>query len=136
MQRGKPVRKLALLSSLALAFGCARTDSRISDHVRSRISREPAIPSRAITADTHDGIVTLSGTVESPEQKEQALRAARETAGVRSVVDQIHVASAATPGEVSGNAPSSLTGAMPPGGRSPAAAPPTTAGNTNAPPPP
>lgn len=129
------VRKLLLLPLLALVSGCARTDSRISDHVKSRISREPGISSQAISADTRDGIVTLSGTVESPEQKEQALRTARETAGVRSVIDEIHVTSAAGPGEVSANAPSSLTGAMPPGGRSPAAAPPTKSG-TDTPPPP
>ncbi len=118
------MKQLAAVSLLLLTVACARTDSRISDHVQSRLARSGGIPTQAIRIDTRDGIVTLSGTVESPEQKYRALRAARETAGVRSVVDEIRVATAATPGEVSANAPSSLTGAMPPGGRTSASSPP------------
>jgi osmotically-inducible protein OsmY len=41
--------------------------------------------------DTTDGVVTLSGRVDSAAARERAVQLARETAGVRSVTDQLQV---------------------------------------------
>jgi hypothetical protein len=35
------VRKLIVLSLVALSWGCARNDSRITAHVKNRIARDP-----------------------------------------------------------------------------------------------
>jgi hyperosmotically inducible protein len=44
-----------------------------------------------IDVDTQSGVVTLSGTVKSAAEKEEAVRLARDTAGVKSVNDMIKV---------------------------------------------
>jgi osmotically-inducible protein OsmY len=43
--------------------------------------------------DTHDGVVTLSGTVKSPEEKEQVIQTARNIQGVQRVEDKLSVSS-------------------------------------------
>jgi osmotically-inducible protein OsmY len=46
---------------------------------------------RQVYAMTRDGVVTLSGTVETDDAKQLAVRLARETQGVTDVVDLIDV---------------------------------------------
>ncbi len=52
-------------------------------------------PERKINVDVVDGTVTLRGTVDTAEAKTEAARIARETDGVKKVVDQLKVAPAA-----------------------------------------
>lgn len=52
-------------------------------------------PERKINVDVVDGVVTLRGTVDTVEAKTEAARIARETEGVKNVVDQLKVAPAA-----------------------------------------
>jgi osmotically-inducible protein OsmY len=49
------------------------------------------VQARTIDVDTKDGNVTLSGRVRIPAERERALLLARETAGVRNVVDRLVV---------------------------------------------
>lgn len=125
-----------MLAAVAISIACARTDARLSKSVERKLAAE-SIPKGTVTVGSRDRVVTISGTLATPAAKDQALRAARETPGVRSVVDELRVATGpgATPGAVSTTAPTSLTGDMPGGGRSPAATAPTTAGSTGVPPP-
>lgn len=51
-------------------------------------------PERKINVDVVDGVVTLRGTVDTAEAKTEAARIARETDGVKNVVDQLKVAPA------------------------------------------
>jgi hyperosmotically inducible protein len=53
----------------------------LDDHVRAR----------NIDVDTKDGVVTLSGTVNSRDERDRALRLASETSGVRGVTDRLTV---------------------------------------------
>lgn len=41
--------------------------------------------------DTHDGVVTLTGEVRSREERDQALKLARDTAGVKDVIDKMTI---------------------------------------------
>jgi len=45
----------------------------------------------AIDIDTDDGVVTLSGTVKSTAEHDRAVQLARETEGVKRVVDRLHI---------------------------------------------
>lgn len=66
-------------------------DARITAAVKSRLTAHPDINPFEIDVDTVDGVVTLTGEVESEEDREDALEVARETQGVREVVDNLQV---------------------------------------------
>lgn len=80
----------------------ALSNASITAKVKSRLAQDPAINALYVNVDTNDGQVTLSGKVALPEQKAQAEKVARETDGVKDVVNQL---------QVTGNAP-----AAPPSG--------------------
>jgi len=49
------------------------------------------VKARTINVDTTGSVVTLTGTVESNQERERAMRLARETAGVTRVVDKLQL---------------------------------------------
>jgi hyperosmotically inducible protein len=60
-------------------------DSAITAKVKARLAQEPGVSALAITVDTYNGVVILSGFVESEPQREKAIGAARGVGGVRDV---------------------------------------------------
>jgi osmotically-inducible protein OsmY len=54
--------------------------------------KDSAVEGSAITVDTKNNIVTLTGTVPTDAAHAAALRLARETKGVKSVVDNLRIA--------------------------------------------
>jgi hyperosmotically inducible protein len=60
-------------------------DSVITTKVKARLAEEPGVSATAITVDTYNGVVILSGFVESQAQRERAIGAARGVGGVREV---------------------------------------------------
>lgn len=66
-------------------------DATISTKVRAELVKDQALKAFDIHVDTMQGVVQLSGFVDSAAQKAQAERLARETDGVRSVRDNIIV---------------------------------------------
>ena len=54
----------------------------------------PASRRLQIGVDTKDGVVTLSGTVDTPVLKERAMQIAQQVDGVRSVVDNLAIKTA------------------------------------------
>ena len=101
-------------TGLVLAAGCSRTEAKREAHeaaaeVRTAAAhrRRPAgrwladhqgpgqyfadreIKARYINVSTRDGVVGLSGYVESPEARLKAVQIARNTDGVRSVEDKL-----------------------------------------------
>ena len=99
------MKRLTSLSCiLALAFvasACGATDPGITTSVKSNLAADDTVKAYQIDVDTQEGVVTLSGNVPSAAAKQRAVALARETDGVRNVVDNITVAggSAAFPGE-------------------------------------
>jgi hyperosmotically inducible periplasmic protein len=79
-------------------MACSRSDPGLTTEVKSKLVVDDVVKAYEIDVDTKDRIVTLSGTVETPEAREQAVTLARETEGVRDVVDHIAVDSRAASG--------------------------------------
>ena len=59
--------------------------------IKSKMALDDMVKARTINVDTTGSVVTLTGTVESNQERERALRLARETAGVTNVVDKLQV---------------------------------------------
>src|SRR5688572_7159252 len=64
--------------------GGATTDAGITAAVKSKFLGDPAVSGLKIDVDTRNGVVMLEGELRTKEEKDQALRLARETNGVRS----------------------------------------------------
>ena len=72
--------------------GDATRDAGITTAVKSKFLADTDISGLKIDVDTRNGVVTLSGNVRSAAEKQRAVRIARETDGVNSVVDKLTVA--------------------------------------------
>jgi hyperosmotically inducible periplasmic protein len=59
--------------------------------IKSKMALDDMVKARTINVDTTGSVVTLAGTVESNQERERAVRLARETTGVTSVVDKLQV---------------------------------------------
>jgi osmotically-inducible protein OsmY len=59
--------------------------------IKSKMALDDIVKARTINVDTTGSVVTLTGTVESNQERERAVRLARETAGVTNVVDKLVV---------------------------------------------
>jgi hyperosmotically inducible periplasmic protein len=69
----------------------AAADSSISTSVRSRLGASSALKTLKIVVDTHDGIVTLRGQVNTLADKSAAQAEARAVSGVKGVNNQLTV---------------------------------------------
>jgi osmotically-inducible protein OsmY len=103
------LKKLLMSASAAcliVAVGCGQTDPGVTTAVKSKMAADDTVKAYQINVDTADGVVTLSGTVETQAAKNQAVSLARETNGVRDVVDRIKVnaEAAATTGNLADQA--------------------------------
>lgn len=67
------------------------SDNAISATIRSRYAADSGISRFNLGVDTHDGTVTLSGTVDSFGLRDRAVRIASHTDGVRNVRNDISV---------------------------------------------
>jgi hyperosmotically inducible protein len=86
-------RCVSLLAAVALigTVACSRSDPGLTTEVKSKLVVDDVVKAYQIDVDTKDRVVTLSGTVESPAARDQAVILARQTKGVRDVVDRIAV---------------------------------------------
>ena len=66
-------------------------DDLIYDLVRQKLAGDKDVKGGALTVDVKSGVVTLSGNVQLPKQKDKAERLAHKVKGVKSVVNQIKV---------------------------------------------
>lgn len=82
-------------AGLVVTVACAQTDAGITTIVKTKFAADDAVKAYQVDVDTRNGVVTLSGTVETSSAKEQAIRIARDTEGVRDVIDQLRVGEAA-----------------------------------------
>ena len=68
-----------------------KTDAELQRHVMTELKWEPTIHEAEIGVAVKDGVVTLSGTVDSYGKKWAADRAARRVWGVKEVIEEIKV---------------------------------------------
>ncbi len=69
----------------------ALTDDGINTKVMLKLAEDTVVKGGALKVDVKDGVVTLSGKVENPNQKSKAEKLAKKVAGVKSVVNNIVV---------------------------------------------
>lgn len=87
---------LALLVAV-LTVACGRTvgealdDTTITTRVKTAMLNDPVVGGLGIDVDTSKGVVTLSGRVRSPAEREQAITLARRVNGVTEVKDALQV---------------------------------------------
>jgi hyperosmotically inducible periplasmic protein len=80
-----------------LAIGCSQSDPGITTAVKGKLAADDVVKSYRIDVDTKDKVVTLNGSVDTAAARERAVRIARDTEGVRDVVDRLTVSPGATP---------------------------------------
>ena len=66
-------------------------DASITSAVKTKLLADPLVGGLRIDVDTKDNVVTLTGTVKSAAEKAEAVRLAKNTTGVKSVVDKLVV---------------------------------------------
>ncbi|MDW7773877.1 MAG: BON domain-containing protein [Desulfobulbaceae bacterium] len=86
---------------LPLISGCATPagrsagevidDSTISTKVKAKLFDSTELSGFAISVKTFEGEVTLTGAVDTPEQKEKATEIARSVSGVRGVNNLLNI---------------------------------------------
>jgi osmotically-inducible protein OsmY len=84
---------LILVQSVCLAAKQPKplNDDTITDQVKIKLTSDPDVKGGALGVDVKDGVVTLSGAVELPKQREKAEKLARKVKGVKSVVNKIEI---------------------------------------------
>jgi len=100
LQRAIPLVVFAVIVSMVVS--CMHTtDAGITGLIKTKLAADDRVRASEINVDTTNGVVTLTGNVDSQEARDQAIKLAKETSGVRDVKDMISVRS----GSASGNAP-------------------------------
>ena len=66
-------------------------DAALTAKIKSKMALDDTVEAGSINVDTTDQTVTLTGAVDSPEQRVRALMLARETDGVVTVIDRLTV---------------------------------------------
>jgi hyperosmotically inducible protein len=66
-------------------------DATITTKVEAMMAGDPDVSAWNVDVDTNEGVVRLSGTVEKPEARAEAEKLARNTEGVRRVINDIKV---------------------------------------------
>ena len=84
----------AILGILLLAAACLAadrpvTDNGISDQVLIKLSADRDVKGGALKVDVKDGVVTLSGNLESQRLKDKATKLAKKVKGVKQVINNI-----------------------------------------------
>lgn len=94
MKRNSPLFVCLLFSIfLVLELGCAKKpdDAKISSDIQTKFSQDSGLSSKQLTAQSANGVVTLSGSVDNDAQREAASRQAASVAGVKEVVNNLQV---------------------------------------------
>ena len=83
---------------VAARAGDKLADSWLTTKIQAQFFADDDIKARYINVTSRDGEVTLTGSVDSEEVRQQALQIARNTDGVRQLNDRLTVGGAATQG--------------------------------------
>ncbi len=96
-----------LASLLGAGAACSRSnpqDTQLTNTVQGKIASDPQLQGQDIHASASNGVVTLTGTASTPDQRTQA-EADANVAGVTRVVDQIATSSVPANGTTAANQP-------------------------------
>ena len=84
-------RLAGLIAAAAFAVACGQTDAGITTAVKSKLAADDTVKAYQVDVDTDNKVVTLRGEVDSPAAETIAIQIARDTDGVRDVIDEIRV---------------------------------------------
>jgi len=76
-------------NAVVLAQRSAPTDDLITDNVRLKLASDPDVKGGAIQVDVRQGVVTLTGVVETQKIKMKAEKISRKVKGVKQVVNNL-----------------------------------------------
>jgi BON domain len=100
-----------LLFALLVGTGCSRKpdDAKMTADIQSRFSQDSGLSTKQLGVQSAHGVVTLSGTVDDDAQRAVASRDAAAVEGVKEVVNnlQIGTAAASSASETASSAPES-----------------------------
>ena len=65
------------------------TDGYITDRVRLKLVSDQQVKGGALAVTVNEGVVTLSGVLETEKQKERAAKLTKKVKGVKQVVNKI-----------------------------------------------
>ncbi len=85
---------IAAVLALAVAVGCSRgrSDAQVIGEVVTRINSDPKISEKHISVMSSNGVVTLSGSAATDEERAQAANDAAQVEGVKTVVNNLLIA--------------------------------------------
>ncbi|MHC1768487.1 MAG: BON domain-containing protein [Verrucomicrobiia bacterium] len=86
---GQVVRKKA--EQVGAVIADAAADAQITAAIKAKLVKERNLSALRISVNTTDGVVTLSGSVDSAEEISQAMKIALETDGVREAISTLQV---------------------------------------------
>jgi len=78
---------------LGLSVGCSRRpdDAKISSDIQAKYSQDSGLSTKQLAVESVNGVVTISGTVDNPAQRDAATRQAASEPGVVRVVNNLVV---------------------------------------------
>jgi BON domain len=79
------------VATAANAAGELLEDGQLTAKIKSKMTLDDLVEARTINVDTKDGVVTVRGRVRTEAERQRAIQLARETAGVKAVVDRLAV---------------------------------------------
>ena len=85
---------IAAVLALAVAVGCSRgrSDAQVIGEVVTRINSDPKISEKHISVMSSNGVVTLTGSAATDEERAQAANDAAQVEGVKTVVNNLLIA--------------------------------------------
>jgi hyperosmotically inducible periplasmic protein len=89
--------KIAVASLLLFTFTAvclakdAVSDDMIYNNVRIKLASDAVVKGGALDVDVKQGVVTLSGSVEMPKQRDRAAKLAKGIKGVKQVINNITI---------------------------------------------
>jgi hyperosmotically inducible protein len=97
MTRKKFFGWLGAVVIASASVACSQSDPGITTAVKSKLAADDTVKAYQIDVDTKNRVVTLKGDVETDAAKARAIEVARNTEGVRDVVDALRVRTATEP---------------------------------------
>jgi hypothetical protein len=86
-----------LVATMGMTVGCSKApnDSQISSQLQDKLNTDSGLQGKQLSVQAADGVVTLSGNVDNEAQRDAASRYASAIPGVKTVVNNLQVGSAA-----------------------------------------
>ena len=79
------------VATAADQVGDALANGEMTAKIKSKMALDELVKARSIDVDTDDGHVTVSGRVGSESERQRAVSLARETKGVKTVIDRLSI---------------------------------------------